>query len=132
MQTDETKNTMALSSKELSKELMEIAMDCDKIGDTFFFVHGKKGIIPDITVIGGDMATLATVLSEMIEAGLKKDANEQAIQVTKMILDSVAFTCARNRLAGALLTGSLVANSISVEREEEHYDDDDMHRDCDS
>lgn len=123
---------MALSSKELSKELMEIAMDCYKIGDTFFFVHGKKGIIPDITVIGGDMATLATVLSEMIEAGLKKDANEQAIQVTKMILDSVAFTCARNRLAGALLTGSLVANSISVEREEEHYDDDDMHRDCDS
>lgn len=132
MQTNKTKNTMALSSKELSKELMEIAMDCDRIGDTFFFVHGKKGMIPDITVIGGDLVTLGATLSQLIEEGLKKDANEQAVQVTRMILNSVAFTCARNRLAGALLTGSLVANSISVEREEEHYDDDDMHRDCDS
>lgn len=119
---------MALSSKELSKELMEIAMDCDKIGDTFLFVHGKKGMIPYTTVIGGDLITLGTTLSEMIEAGLKKDANEQAAQVARMILDSVAFTCARNRIAVALFTGSLLASSVPVE----HDDEDDVHRDCDS
>ena len=123
---------MALDSKELSKELMEIAKDCDNIGDTFLFVHGKKGMLPYITVIGGDLITLGTTLSQIIESGLKKDSNEQEVQVTRMILDSVAFTCARNRIAGALFTGSLLANSGSVAHDEEQYDDDDMHRDCDS
>lgn len=127
LQTNKTKNTMALSSKELGQELMEIAKDCVKNNDTLFVAHFENGKrCPDVLLFTGYLekitAIIATILiNDQSVIHVEGDSDGEASKLAYAILSGVLKACDKNYSLAFSLMGAL---KEIVGSDEEDDDDD--------
>lgn len=102
---------MALSSKELGQELMEIAKDCVKNNDTLFVTHFENGKeCPDVLLFTGYLENITAIIATILindRSVIHVEGDSDSYKLAIAILSGVLKACEKNYSLAFSLLGAL-------------------------